>query len=75
MSLPLEEADRSLLASVLMDEHEELTPELLESAIRSLRRACLRRQLDELQHQLKEAERRQDRGRRARKLSAGTRSG
>ncbi len=31
MSLPLEEADRSLLAAVLMDEHEELTPELLES--------------------------------------------
>ena len=60
MSLPLEEADRSLLATVLMDEHEELTPELLESAIRSLRRRALRRQSEELQHQLKEAERRQD---------------
>jgi DNA primase len=60
MSLPLEESARSLLASVLMDEREELTPELLESAIRSLRRRALRRQLDELQHQLKEAERRQD---------------
>ena len=60
MSLPLEEDDRSLLATVLMDEREELTPELLESAIRSLRRRVLRRQLDELQHQLKEAERRQD---------------
>ncbi len=60
MSLPLEEADRNLLAAILMDEHEELTPELLESAIRSLRRRVLRRQLEELQHQLKEAERRQD---------------
>jgi len=60
MSLPLEDADRSLLATILMEEHEELTPELLESAIRSLRRRALRRQLDELQHQLKEAERRQD---------------
>ncbi len=60
MSLPLEESARSLLASVLMDEREELTPELLESAIRSLRRRALRRQLDDLQHQLKEAERRQD---------------
>ena len=60
MRLPLEEADRSLLAAVLMDEHEELTPELLESAIRSLRRRALRRQLEDLQHQLKEAERRQD---------------
>ena len=60
MSLPLEEADRNLLAAVLMDEREELTPELLESAIRSLRRRVLRRQLEDLQHQLKEAERRQD---------------
>jgi len=60
MSLPLEEADRSLLAAILMDEQEELTPELLESAIRSLRRRALRRQLEDLQHQLKEAERRQD---------------
>jgi DNA primase len=60
MSLPLEERDRRLLASVLMDEREELTPELLESAIRSLRRRLLRRQFDDLQHQLKEAERRQD---------------
>jgi DNA primase len=60
MSLPLGEADRSLLAAVLMDEHEELTPELLESALRSLRRRVLRRQLDNLQYQLKDAERRQD---------------
>jgi DNA primase len=60
MSLRFEEADRALLASVLMDEHEEITPELLESAIRSLRRMALRRQLEDLQHQLKEAERRQD---------------
>jgi DNA primase len=60
MSLPLSDADRSLLASVLMDEREELTPELLENSIRSLRRRVLKRQLDELQHQLKEAERRQD---------------
>jgi hypothetical protein len=60
MSLPLEEADRNLLAAVLMDEHEELTPELLENSIRSLRRRVFRRQMEDLQHQLKEAERRQD---------------
>jgi DNA primase len=60
MSLTLEEADRNLLATILMDEREELTPELLESAIRSLRRRVLRRQLEDLQQQLKEAERRQD---------------
>jgi DNA primase len=60
MSMPLEETDRNVLAAVLMDEREELTPELLESAIRSLRRRVLRRQLEELQQQLKDAERRQD---------------
>jgi hypothetical protein len=60
MSSPLEESDRNLLAGVLMDESEELTPELLESAIRSLRRRILRRQLEDLQRQLKDAERRQD---------------
>jgi DNA primase len=60
MSLPLEEADRNLLAGVLMDEREELTPELLESALRSLRRRVLRRQMEDLQQQLKDAERRQD---------------
>jgi DNA primase len=60
MSLPLEEPDRNLLAAVLMDESEELTPELLESAIRSLRRRVLRRHLEDLQQQLKDAERRQD---------------
>jgi DNA primase len=60
MSLPHSDADRRLLASVLMDEREELTPELLENSIRSLRRRVLRRQFDDLQHQLKEAERRQD---------------
>ncbi len=62
MSLPHDEGDRSSVAAVLMDEHEELTPELLESAMRSLRRRALRRKLDDLQHQLKEAERRQDPG-------------
>src|SRR5664280_2089584 len=60
MSLPLEEGARSLLATVLMDEHEDLTPELLESSIRSLRRRVFRRQLEDLQQQLKEAERQQD---------------
>ena len=60
MSLPLEEPTRNLLATTLMDEREELTPELLESSLRSLRRRRLRRRMDELQYQLKEAERKQD---------------
>ena len=60
MALPLDDSARRLVASVLMEDHEELTPELLENAVRSLRKRAILRQLDDLQHQLKEAERRQD---------------
>ncbi|HVP56142.1 MAG TPA: DNA primase [Candidatus Eisenbacteria bacterium] len=60
MSLPLDESDRRLVASVLLEDNEELTPELLENAVRSLRKRTILRQLDDLQHQLKEAERRND---------------
>ena len=60
MSLPLEEADRSLLAAVLIDEHEEVTPELLESALRSLRKRRQGRELEQLQHRVKELESRED---------------
>src|SRR5450631_2494639 len=60
MSLPLDDHDRRRIASILMDDREELSPELLESAIRSLRRRLILRQLDDLQHQLKDAERRND---------------
>ena len=60
MSLQLDDHDRRRIASILMDDREELTPELLESAIRSLHRRKLLRELDDLQHQLKDAERRND---------------
>jgi DNA primase len=60
MSLPLEEEARSLLATVLMDEHEELTPELLESSIRSLRKRHGERDLEQLQRKVKELESRPD---------------
>ena len=60
MSLPLEDDARSLLATVLMDEHEELTPELLESAIRSLRKRNGQRDLEQLQRKVKELESRPD---------------
>ena len=60
MSLPLEEAERNLLAKVLMDEHEELTPELLESAMRSLKKRRQQRELQELQHRVKELESKSD---------------
>ena len=60
MSLQLDDHDRRRVASILMDDREELTPELLESAIRSLHRRKILRQLDDLQHQLRDAERRND---------------
>ncbi len=60
MSLPLDDQARRLIAAVLMEDHEELTPELLENAVRSLRKRAILRRLDDLQHQLKEAERRND---------------
>jgi DNA primase len=60
MAMPLEEADRGLLAAILMEEHEELTPELLESAIRSLRRRRGQRELEQLQRRVKELEAKED---------------
>jgi DNA primase len=53
LELPATEPDRRLLASILLKEEEELTAEILEAAVRALRRVHLRRQLDEVQRQLK----------------------
>ena len=52
MSLPLTEDDRRLLASILMKEEEPLSPEVLESAVRALRRKFLRRQLQQIEREL-----------------------
>jgi len=49
MALPKTEQDRRLLASILMHEEEELTPETVEGAVRALRRIYLRRRLEEVQ--------------------------
>jgi hypothetical protein len=49
LALPKTEDDRRLLASILMSEEEELTPETVEGAVRALRRICLRRRLEEAQ--------------------------
>ncbi len=53
--LPLSEADRALLASVLMKDDEELTAERLEGAVRALRRIQLRRKLEQVQRELQTA--------------------
>ncbi len=57
MDLPLSESDRKLLASVLMNEQEDLTPELLEGAVKALRRTWIRRRLEQVQRELVEASR------------------
>jgi DNA primase len=49
MTLPKTEEDRQLLASTLMHEEEELTPETVEGAVRALRRIYLRRRLEQVQ--------------------------
>ena len=49
MALPKTDEDRRLLASILMDEEEDLTPETVEGAVRALRRIYLRRRLEEVQ--------------------------
>jgi DNA primase len=60
MSLPLSDSDRTVLASVLMQEGEELTPELLESSLRSLKRRQRQRELEALQQRVRELEPKED---------------
>jgi DNA primase len=55
MELPLSEAERNLLAAILMKEGEELTPERLEGAVRALRRIQYRHQMDQVQRELQAA--------------------
>ena len=52
LSLSMTDGDRNLLASILMKEDEELTPERLEGATRALRRIQLRRKLEQVQREL-----------------------
>jgi len=52
MSLPMSEAERNLLATVLLKDDEELSVERLEGAVRALRRIHLRRKLDQVQQEL-----------------------
>jgi len=49
MALPKTEEDRRLLASILMHEEEDLTPETVEGAVRALRRISLERRQGEVQ--------------------------
>lgn len=58
MSLALDDSERTLIASVLMKEAEELSPERVEGAVKALRRIRLRRELERVQREL--ADPRQD---------------
>ncbi|HUK49225.1 MAG TPA: DNA primase [Terriglobales bacterium] len=52
MELPLSEADRKLLAAILLKDEEELTVEKIDGAARALRRVQIRRRLEQIQSQL-----------------------
>jgi len=52
MELPLSDADRRVLASILIKDAEELTAERVEGAVRALKRIHIRRKLDHVQREL-----------------------
>jgi DNA primase len=53
LEVPTTETDRRMLALILLKEDEDLTAEVLEAAVRALRRIHLRRRQEEVQHELK----------------------
>jgi len=53
LEVPASEGDRRMLASILLKEEEELTAEILEAAVRALRRIHLKRQQEQVQQELK----------------------
>src|SRR5947199_986003 len=63
LQIPASESDRRLLAPILIHEEEELTPEVLEAAVRALRRIHLKREQERVQQQLKKPDVAADRDR------------
>ena len=53
LEIPAAESDRRLLASILLKEDEELTADIVEAAVRALRRIHLRRRREQVQRELK----------------------
>ena len=53
MDVPCSDSERRMLASILLKEEEEMSAERLEGATRALRRIYLRRQLEQVQRELK----------------------
>ena len=52
MEIPFSDADRQLLAAILLKDEEELSAEKIEGATRALRRVQIRRRLEQIQKQL-----------------------
>jgi DNA primase len=63
MSMNLSDSDRAHLAEALMKEDEEITAELLESALEALRRRKAEARLRELKEQIADAERKNEQAR------------
>ena len=53
LQVPSSESERRMLASILLKEEEDLTAEILEAAVRALRRIHLKREQDYVQQELK----------------------
>jgi DNA primase len=53
LQVPATESDRRMLAVILLKEDEDLTAEVLEAAVRALRRIHLRRHQEQVQQELK----------------------
>ncbi len=53
LEVPATESDRRMLATILLKEDEDLTAEVLEAAVRALRRIHLRRQQEQVQQELR----------------------
>ena len=53
LDVPASPSDSRMLASILLKEEEELTAEVLEAAVRALRRIHLRRRQEDVQRELK----------------------
>ena len=53
LEVPPAESDRRVLATILLEEEEELTAEVVEAAVRALRRIHLKRQQEQVQQELK----------------------
>jgi DNA primase len=53
LEVPANESERRMLATILLREEEDLTAEILEAAVRALRRIHLKREQEQVQQELK----------------------